>query len=132
MAVNYYNNINIINSKEQPISLFRQMDRLGACLIKPYRGHSYSVDLVSKEIKIEEINTIQSKELSIGAKIKVSVGIAFKKVASFFNKDIKAKYSLVSNNNYEKVRLEAPIQKRKVIKLEGAPPLPLCCICCIL
>ncbi len=140
MKINYYNSVNVESSKEHSISLSRKLDEMGTKLTKPYQaaygGHSYRVNVSAKEVsKTEEPSSIQRQDLSIGVKIKVSIGIALKKVAAFFSKEVKAKYTLVGLTAEKKdSAFETLKSVRKTPKKEGddADCLTALCCCCLI
>jgi len=106
MKINYYNSVKVQSNVEQPISFSRKLDEWGTALIEPYqasyRGHSFTVIPSSGEIikftPLFESPIKPKEELSILAKIRVIIGTVFKKIAAFFNSEIKAKYCLIENH----------------------------------
>lgn len=98
---NLYDTVQV-KGVESSLSISQKMDSWGDALLETrrgnYGGRAYILDVAKKTLV--ETETQSSKTLSPLDKIKVAIGIVFKKIAAFFNSAIDAKYKLASGNHF--------------------------------
>lgn len=133
MKINYYNTVEIISTVDESFSMTQKLDQWGTNLVKPYAGKTYHIFHIEGGFTAREMESDEGKKVQGLQHLKVILGLFLKRVAAFFNNEIKWKYTFVDTQKGEPF----PLQSRVELIKQGNQDtrdclncLACCAICC--